>query len=843
MKPSRLAALAALAAAALAAFTVAGCSKKKNPVTVQNIPPEVRLTNAPVDTTQEYYYSYKLNWIGFDPDGRVDHFEYAIDPTDQDTAWVRTVKNEQIFSFRASRPESLGSAQPQGHDFHTFVIRAIDNLGARSPVVYRSFFSFTVAPTVRITQPVPSHLLERRVTPVVTIKWEGHDPDGVFTQKPVKYKFKLFKFGEEQRIDTWLQHPDSLRIAFAPNFAGWDSSSADTTFHQFTNLTPDSRYLFVVVAFDEAGAYSPVFSLDTNMLRLQVGFAGQLGPVISLFNSFFFYTYGSGGFATDDSRVVHLDVPAATPQHDQPLAIGWFAQPPDESGGAVAAYRWTMDIHDLADEAARTNEQTDLQHWSQWGSTNVFALLGTYDVNGQIHGFTGIPNPGAQYEEHDFYVEAQDVNGFISIGIVHFRVIRPNFGLHGDNGLLIVNDTRLALDQRSQTNPDSIGQPSGGWPTKAELDTFLFARGVGRWRMTPSPQSPAPPGVFSGYAFDTITTRTGKENPTIPLADLATYAHIIWYVDGYASQFAFDEIGGDPTNPLFPETTLRYMASPNHQNTLAAWVTQGGRLWLFGGGIAYATTAPYDNRGNNVLVKTFRSDLAKPDLVSGRFMYDVAHWQAEFKCVGGVTPKFKRVDQPEADYSYQEPYPGIPLRRTHPEYQFAPTELLPKSPDTDPMTQYPNRNSTEIYRLHQPYYVEFLAEQENRIQETVPSHTGADSTYDTLDTLYLAWAPYSYFDHWGDVSPHVCNPVMTIYRGHDFPNPVIFQGFDLWNFQKPQLIQLVDFVLNNVWGIPRPSRSLAGAHPAALSRPAAAPPGTRLLWPAHRPTLVSLTRR
>ena len=56
---------------------------------------------------------------------------------------------------------------------------------------------------------------------------------------------------------------------------------------QYTNLIPNSEYLFVVVAFGRSGAYSPVWNLNTNMLRMSVGFAAQLGPVITLYNSFF----------------------------------------------------------------------------------------------------------------------------------------------------------------------------------------------------------------------------------------------------------------------------------------------------------------------------------------------------------------------------------------------------------------------------------------------------------------------------------------------------------------------------------------------------------------------------
>src|SRR5437667_7332415 len=76
-----------------------GCSKKLHLAPVQNQLPEVRLTSAPIDTSGRYYYSYTVDWVGFDPDGRVDHFLYTIDPQKippgQDTVWTSTKENEK----------------------------------------------------------------------------------------------------------------------------------------------------------------------------------------------------------------------------------------------------------------------------------------------------------------------------------------------------------------------------------------------------------------------------------------------------------------------------------------------------------------------------------------------------------------------------------------------------------------------------------------------------------------------------------------------------------------------------------------------------------------------------
>ena len=81
MNTRRLAAAPALVALAAGLIAAWGCNKKPTvPIVGGNQPPTVRITTAPLDTTQLNYYVITLNWIGFDPDGRVDHFEFAIDP-------------------------------------------------------------------------------------------------------------------------------------------------------------------------------------------------------------------------------------------------------------------------------------------------------------------------------------------------------------------------------------------------------------------------------------------------------------------------------------------------------------------------------------------------------------------------------------------------------------------------------------------------------------------------------------------------------------------------------------------------------------------------------------------
>ena len=135
MKPSLTLRLVALSAvlATLAAAGLSSCSTKVSGTLLPNQPPTVELTNAPIskDASNPYFYAYRVNWSGNDPDGRIDHYEYAIDPppvvirdtskcNNGDTCWISTTKNEEILFFRATQPDSIkGTNPPTASDAHS----------------------------------------------------------------------------------------------------------------------------------------------------------------------------------------------------------------------------------------------------------------------------------------------------------------------------------------------------------------------------------------------------------------------------------------------------------------------------------------------------------------------------------------------------------------------------------------------------------------------------------------------------------------------------------------------------------------------------------------------------
>lgn len=809
------------AALTVAGFLVAsvlatGCASDKiGGVFVANQRPSVELTQAPVDTDGEYFYAYRINWSGYDPDGQVLYYEYAIDPPSaaqvaagSDTLWVRTQRQEQIFFFRASIPQPGGGVADTAREYHEFVVRAVDNSGdgatMRSPVKSRAFFSFTVAPSVQILRPFPSSLLQPLVTPSVRISWQGSDPDGQFTQKPVRYKYRLFRPGDVPSIQTWTTNPDSLRRFFGPGrFAGWDSTSAETTTVQFTNLTPGQQYLFVLVGFDEAGAYSPQFNLNSSMLLFNVGFASSNGPKFSVFNSFFFYQYPSGGYTTDELAIIKIEAAAGVP-----IDFNWFAQPPP--GSLIEWYRWALDLEDLTDETPRTDEVTDWYHWSQKSPTLTNCRIGPFPPD----------------DVHILYIESQDNNGLRSLAIVRFRVV----GAPQNQELLIVDDTRLGSDQLTASSSDAFGNRclrnyTTPWPAAAELDTFLYARGNVLWRGIPNncPTPPAtphlsPPGVFAGYTYDTLGTRQGFEqvNNAVPLSKLGLYKRIIWMVDGEGARY------NDVLSSTRPMTALRFMSQIGQANTLAAYASLGGRVWLLGGAAAYASLFSFNRATNDPgLFGTLFSSLpAFNELAPSRMMFDYFHWRSEM-VTGRSTNRILKSEAARGGWAHLDRN-GNPI--TAPNYALLPAEMRRKTPAFEAIpASRPTSAGSAFYQTNLD--LEYMTAP-NFIIEDVDQDPDVVRELSTLDTLYALEAVAGNLHPQGETFPR---PIMTYYHGLD-SSPMVFSGFNIWNFARPDVIQLVDFVLQNIWGMTRENVS---RQPGLAAQPAPAAP-TTITTPAQQ---------
>lgn len=760
-------------------IAVAGCTKKSVIAPKANERPVIELTRAPFNESTRFEYSYRMNWLGFDPDGRVEYFLYAIDPPsptaavpEPETTWVKTTKSERLINFSATKPDSSNPDVNGSSDFHTFVVKAIDNGGLggalQSSPLIRSFFTYTIAPTVQIQAPSPTDRGRTYVTPSVRIDWTGTDDDGILdNKKPVKYKYILLTQNTPVPFQVALSTPDSVRRYYAPrNWAGWDSTTADTLTHQFTNLVPSQDYLFCIVAFDEAGAYSPVFSLNSNMLNMRITYAAQGGPQLTVFNEFFFYQYNPPVYSTLEQYIIKLELPA-----QQPITFNWIgvAGP----GADVRGYRWALDIDDLSDQTPRTNEREDLRHWSQ-ESSDLSATIGT--------GSRGDPQFQGG-EIHLFYIEAVDNNGLKSLATIRFVAVQSTLS----KLLLVVKDVRFPTDQKSPSTVACMDAPKGRWPYYSELDSFLFARGGFPWRCYPA-GTISRPGLFSGYPVDTIGTRVGQSEVRVPLARLGNYSHVIWMTDGLGA--VNNNAGTDVAGSI---TALRYMSSPGRANSLAAYIKQGGEVWLVGGGCAYATTYPYNKLNNDTSPPAAGTTFSNSnnELIPGRFMYDLAHWQSEIKITNGPLSIARNLGR--HDSLGTRPLGATPPE-PRPEYNGLPLQMRPKAlalGDTFP----PNRTVSSGNFYYTNFELEYMSQQNRILEDIDPSLLGFNEQ-STLDTLYSATGqtlmPPSFNRY------NVC---MTRYVGPAYTH-ILFTGFSFWSFAKVDCQALIDGVVRGLWGIP-----------------------------------------
>ena len=793
---------------AIALIAAAGCTPKVvNPK--QNVRPLIELTRAPYNESTRFEYAYRMNWLGYDPDGRVDHYLYAIDPPaatpqkpEPDTAWVQTDKSERLIDFSATQIDDSKPGVHGASDFHTFVVKAIDNGGLGGPLqsapLVRSFFTYTVAPTVQILDPVPHDGYRVYVTPAVRISWTGSDDDGILdNQKPVKYKYILLTKNTPINFQTALQYPDSVRAYYAArNWAGWDSTTADTTSKLYTNLVVGSDYMFVVIAFDEAGAYSPVFSQNSNMLNMRVTFAAQGGPLITIFNDFVFYHFDQGVYSTEEKYQIKVEVPAG-----EKITFHWFAEIPPGSGASLRGFRWAVDIEDVSDNTPRTNEATDWKHWSQESGDATSATIGPFGGG----------------EVHYFYLEAIDTNGLRSLAVVRITSVQSDL----TQDLLIVDDTRLKPDQLAAGGCTKPPSGYGRWPSAAEADTFLYAKGGYAWRCYPA-GTISRPGLFDGYPFDTTGTRTGTGETRISLAQLGHYKHVIWLTDLTLGANSNLNPGHEP-----PRTALRFMSEAGHANSISAYLRQGGQVWLAGGGIASATLLDFNQTSNDHTLPapgiTFTSDPHETpnvplELQPGRFMYDVAHWQSQIKETATVLSGLYRYLG-----RFEAPGHTVPLK-----YRNLPTSMRFRSLALG--DSLPPQRFASDYFLNQPITdLEYLSKANRIVEDVDPSPLGIDEQ-STMDTLYYATGSSLVDTSYNDYD--VC---MTVYDGPAYPHPIIFTGFNLWFWTKSDCRALIDAVVHDMWGYsraassPRPqvvagaSRAAARAAPAPLRNAAAMP--------------------
>lgn len=309
-----------------------------------------------------------------------------------------------------------------------------------------------------------------------------------------------------------------------------------------------------------------------------------------------------------------------------------------------------------------------------------------------------------------------------------------------------------------------MDRPGGTWPMAAELDTFFYARGGFPWRCYPA-GTRSPIGIFAGYDFDTLGTRFLPQG-TLTLQRLSRYRHVVWLTDIRSGRNT-----NDPYVTADPMSELRWLTRPGLSNPIATWITQGGQIWMSGGGCATALQLNWEK-----VAPTDVYSNAVGELVPGRFMYDIMGWRSEITARSTVQARMPN-------------HP--PGRSTSPlDYSSLPEYLFEKQPETDPIAIYAPTRTSGFYTSG--HMAEGITKP-NAVVEDRDPRPGIRFEASVLDTVYESVG--------GTLG--IGYPIMTVYHG-GFTNQVqVFSGFQLWYWRREQQIQILDWVLQRAWRLPR----------------------------------------
>lgn len=321
---------------------------------VANLRPSVKITGG-VFTADSAGVDYRVDfrWHGWDDDGVVTNFEWAVDDTTLERAWQTTSDFGGIFRFRATQEPPSGE---RFFDWHRFFIRAVDNEFARSKIDSRFFNARTIAPETRITFPEnPGDLIRRPRT--FNVIWEGEDLDSTKPEKtPDFYEYKLvgIEYGDDP-IDALMEGEnvflDTLQIG---DRTAWIRIPSTITTLRLTELTVPNLFVFGIRAVDEAGAIEPSLDQGSNYFVFEVT-DEECQPVVTISeNRLGFFTFPT------DGEIWTVEVPSKSPFRFEWEGDAAFC------GSRPGNVNYGLDLVDPGDENLRSPD--GIGGWIGWGN-------------------------------------------------------------------------------------------------------------------------------------------------------------------------------------------------------------------------------------------------------------------------------------------------------------------------------------------------------------------------------------------------------------------------------------------------------------------------------------------
>jgi hypothetical protein len=518
----------AFLACALALALFFGCDESVfigNPAPNQS--PTVRLTGGPPegDTTS---YRIKFSWMGNDPDGTVESYEYAMcdgnpggfDPADTTglAAWTKIHCTDSTFAFSASETGEEVDVGVNRHSsfcrrVHTFFIRAVDDKGMRSRAAYRSFTASTLAPYAIIESPrnaFPGR--EQQLPSLVRFAWKGEDPidDPWNIQEPesIRYFLATHTLSFIDDLNRNPQHYESRWCPWIPYHAPGDSGTA-TIIGDDELILKGFGYIFIVQAKDEAGAVTSVFDPAQNARIFRV--FNPPGPLLQVRER----NLGTYTFIGGKNRIETFRVPGGFV-----LDFGWTADA-SAYGAEVSSYRYGWDVADLSDP-------------------NEWAVLPSPLVK-------SAPLISFRAGVHTLFIEATDDMGTTTLAQFEMTM----FPMKMMRNLLWVDDFYST----------GFTQTTYAFPTEAEHNQF--------WLHVCDRARDFDPGV-DVYRTADMSFR----EPDIEV--LWKYKNIIWSYSAGEDVMAWDDmVRFTPESQLDPTRSARF-------NYLAYYAAAGGHIWTEG---------------------------------------------------------------------------------------------------------------------------------------------------------------------------------------------------------------------------------------------------------------------
>jgi len=526
--------------ALVAVVLASSCSKgKKGFDPPQKLFPETELTYAPVefDTT-----SFRIHffWNGFDDDGEVMRFHFAVDSLAQrpPEEWPTTSSKDTTLLFLVDPVKELKA--------HVFKVAAEDNDGKidQTPAT-RTFSAKTVPPNSKIEKgPAPFNPV---VGPNFTFEWSGLDPDGGETggKVPVdSFQYLLLQVGgiadlaippthdplpgfEQNKYVSLIRSavgdglPAGDHINLHNDYSDWKWIGIRALKNRFRNVTP-GEYVFAERAVDIAGATEKDLIFVRNMRHFTVT-NRNAGPLLVVSSSILNRPL-DGATGPEDFARKQLQI-----FEGETVSFSWIASA-ETYGGEIVGYTYALD------------------DTSSFPGLDVRQTGATFQPNRLAAG------------NHFLYVRTQDDGGLITNLVLPLLIVHPAFKDPGaPRTILFVDDSVLLLGNGSgptdQTETDwwTLG-PGGVGP--------LFSLGV--------PYT----------EWDVIEQAAGGTGPDARKQpaprDLAPFTTVVWTTDSQ--------------NGASTQTALFKSVAGGDYSELQGYLRAGGTLILTGWNIAQNTS-------------------------------------------------------------------------------------------------------------------------------------------------------------------------------------------------------------------------------------------------------------